>query len=248
MSKFALTQQQKAVRAEAAALAESILKPAYELYSKYPNQLDRFRATRPFYAKAVQAGFVKKMIPKAVGGASESWLDVAIALEEYYTVDASLTIHAVGTALGLLPLIIGGTPEQQKKYLAPFISGEGDHMASLTHSEPGGTANFLEKGGRGLGVTAKRVGDYYVVNGEKVRLRSCAGISVFWSLTLWVCSYGPQTVQAGMARAQHYPYYACDIRRLGVLRTPMLTLHTMSWSWRSRERSLLQMLPKHTKC
>jgi alkylation response protein AidB-like acyl-CoA dehydrogenase len=113
------------------------------------------------------------MIPKAVGGASESWLDVAIGLEEYYRVDASLTIHAVGTALGLLPLIIGGASEQQKKYLAPFISGEGDHLASLTHSEPGGTANFLEKGGKRLGVTAKEFGDSYIVKGEKVPLYPC---------------------------------------------------------------------------
>jgi alkylation response protein AidB-like acyl-CoA dehydrogenase len=125
------------------------------------------------------------MIPKAVGGASESWLDVAIALEEYYTVDASLTIHAVGTALGLLPLIIGGTPEQQKKYLAPFTSGEGEHLASLTRSEPGGTANFLETGGNGLGVTAKQVGDYYIVNGEKVSLRSYSGLAVSLLLTSW---------------------------------------------------------------
>ncbi|KAK0388990.1 hypothetical protein NLU13_2567 [Sarocladium strictum] len=175
MSKFALTEQQKVVRAEAAALAKNVLEPAYAAYSKYPDQLTRFRATRPFYAQAVQLGFVKKMIPKAVGGASESWVDVAIALEEYYKVDSSLTIHAVGTALGLLPLIIGGTPEQKKKWLAPFISGEGDHLASLTHSEPGGTANFLEKGGKGLGVTAKKVGDSYIVNGEKLWTTNSAG-------------------------------------------------------------------------
>ncbi|KIW13047.1 hypothetical protein PV08_08234 [Exophiala spinifera] len=175
MSQFALTERQKTVRAEAAALAKTFLEGAYESYSKYADQLARFRATRPFYAKAVKAGFVKKMLPKAIGGASESWLDVAICLEEYYRVDASLTIHAVGVALGLLPLIIGGTPEQQKKWCAPFISGEGDHLASLTHSEPGGTANFLEKGGKGLGVTAKKVGDFYIVNGEKLWTTNSAG-------------------------------------------------------------------------
>ncbi|GKZ31886.1 hypothetical protein AbraIFM66950_000822 [Aspergillus brasiliensis] len=73
----------------------------------------------------------------------------------------------VGTVLGLLPLILGGTAEHKEKFLAPFLSGEGDHLASLTHSEPGGTANHLEKGGKGLAVTARKEGDFYIVNGEK---------------------------------------------------------------------------------
>ncbi|KIV82545.1 hypothetical protein PV11_04647 [Exophiala sideris] len=175
MAQFALNERQKTAKAKAASLAKDILTPAYDIYSKHPDQLTRFRATRPFYAKAVQAGMVQAMIPQADGGSSASWVDVAIALEEYYRVDASITIHAVSTALGLLPLMIGGTPEQKKKYFAPFINGEGDHLASLTHSEPGGTANFLEKGGKGLGVTAKKVGDQYIINGEKLWTTNSAG-------------------------------------------------------------------------
>jgi len=227
MAQFALTERQMAVRAEAAALAKTILEPAFQTYSKYPDQLARFRATKPAYEKAVKAGIVQKMIPKALGGASESWLDVAICLEEYYAVDASLTVHAVGTALGLLPLIVGGTPEQQKKYLAPFISGEGDHLASLTHSEPGGTANFLEKGGKGLGVTAKKVGDFYIVNGEKVRLVAprCPHRVSLTDL-VGAGSYGRPTVPAGMARARRCPCCAYDTLRLAARRIPTSTRQT----------------------
>jgi alkylation response protein AidB-like acyl-CoA dehydrogenase len=53
--------------------------------------------------------------------------------------------------------------------LKPFLSGEGEPLASLVHSEPGGTANYLEKGGKGLQTTARKEGDDWIVNGDKVR-------------------------------------------------------------------------------
>ncbi|KAF5244822.1 hypothetical protein FANTH_7589 [Fusarium anthophilum] len=167
MVHFSLTESQKLLRAKAAKVAREVLGSAYPVYSKFPDQIDRFRATRPFYAQLARAGLLKALIPKSDGGEAESLLESAFILEELYAVDSSITIHLVGTALGLLPLLLGGKPEQKKRFLPPFISGEGDYLASLTHSEPGGTANHLEKGGKGLGVTARKEGVFYIVNGEK---------------------------------------------------------------------------------
>lgn len=168
MVHFQLSESQANLRAEAAKAAGTILNGAYADYSRYPDQLSRFRATRPYYAKLVQDGWLKKMIPTSAGGSCQSWFDLGLIVEELHAVDASLSIHLVGSVLGLLPILLAGTPAQKEKFLKPFLSGEGDHLASLTHSEPGGTANHLEKGGKGLGVTAKKEGDYYIVNGEKV--------------------------------------------------------------------------------
>jgi alkylation response protein AidB-like acyl-CoA dehydrogenase len=78
-------------------------------------------------------------------------------------------ISVLDTGFSLLPLILGGSPEQQKKYLQPFIACDGEPLCSLTHSEPDGTTNWLENGGKGLGVKARREGDFYIVNGKKVR-------------------------------------------------------------------------------
>ncbi|GKZ16499.1 hypothetical protein AbraIFM66951_000273 [Aspergillus brasiliensis] len=124
MVHFELTSHQKAIKDKASTISQEILSPAYANYSTHPDQLSRFRATRPYYAKLMQTGILKALIPKSAGGTCED-----------------LSIHLVGTVLGLLPLIVGGTTEQKEKFLAPFLSGEGDHLASLTHSEPGGTAN-----------------------------------------------------------------------------------------------------------
>lgn len=168
MVSFTLDDRQEALVQEIREIGKNILCGACDVYSKHPDQLSRFRATQPFYEKLIKAGLLQLLIPTAVGGKSQSFLDTAIILEELHGVDSSIMIHAVGSALGLLPLILAGTPEQKEKELKPFLSGEGTPLASLAHSEPQGTANFLEKGGTGLGVSARKEGDSYLVNGEKV--------------------------------------------------------------------------------
>ena len=60
-----------------------------------------------------------------------------------------------------------GKPEH-KEFLAPFLSGEGEPLASMVFSEPGGVANYLEKGAPGLNTCARLEGDEWVLNGEKV--------------------------------------------------------------------------------
>lgn len=208
---FTLTEKQQVLRDAAVKIGKEILAPARNVYSRHHDQGARFQATLPFYQQLVKAGLVKAQIPVALGGSNESFLDSAITLEELYAVDSSLMVHVVGTGLGLLPLILGGTPEQQTKFLEPFLNCEGNPLASLTHSEPGGTANWLEKGGKGLGTTARKEDEYYIVNGEKVRsidfnapdFQSRADIR-------GTCSYGLPTVLVGMGRAQHFRASAAD--------------------------------------
>lgn len=104
-----------------------------------------------------------------LGGAGGALLDSAILVEEMYkSPGRSLALTIFGTGLGLSPLLIGGTPILHEEFLKPFLSGEGEPVASLVFSEPGGTANYLEKGGKGLATTARKEGDDWVVNGEKV--------------------------------------------------------------------------------
>lgn len=83
--------------------------------------------------------------------------------------DASVSLTIAATGLGLAPLIIAGNPDMWERFLPPFLSGEGEPLASLVHSEPGGTANWLENGGRGLQTTAYEKNGNWVVDGEKVR-------------------------------------------------------------------------------
>jgi nitroalkane oxidase len=168
MIDFTLTSEQKQIQQGSAAFASSVLANASKTYSQFSTQRERFESTRPLYRAAVQYQQIKAQIPVPLGGLNASLVDAAIALEEMYAADPSVTLTIAATGLGLTPLVLGGSSEQHEKFLKPFLSGEGEPLASLVHSEPEGTANWLEKGAKGLQTTARKDGDYWIINGEKV--------------------------------------------------------------------------------
>lgn len=170
MVEFSLNATQRALRKSAQAFARDVLAGAPSLYTQQPDQFSRFQATRPLYQAAVSGGLIKGQVPVALGGSSESLVDAALVVEELYAVEPAASLTILGTGLGLTPLILAGSSEQQEKLLKPFLSGTGDPLASFVHSEPAGTANWLEKGAAGLQTTARKVGDHWLINGEKVRI------------------------------------------------------------------------------
>ena len=95
-------------------------------------------------------------------------IEAAILVEEMYSVEPSASLTIFATGLGLTPLNLTGKPEH-REFLEPFLSGKGEPLASLVFSEPGGVANYLEKGAPGLNTTATLEGDDWVLNGGKVR-------------------------------------------------------------------------------
>lgn len=168
MIDFSLTKEQHVLRTGVRDFTQQVLKDAHKLYSQFPSQKNRFQAMRSIYRTAVQGGLVKGQIPSSLGGTSTSLIDAAIVVEELYAVDPSASLTILGTGLGLTPLILAGSAAQHEKFLYPFLNGEGEPLAAFVHSEPGGTANWLEKGAAGLQTTAWKEGNEWVVNGEKV--------------------------------------------------------------------------------
>jgi alkylation response protein AidB-like acyl-CoA dehydrogenase len=198
MIDFTLTDEQAQLRVGARDFAQNILAAAPAIYNQHPSQKTRFQSTRPIYRKAVEAGFIKGQIPAALGGSAGSLINAAILVEELYSVEPSASLTILGT--------IGGSPEQHERLLKPFLSGNGEPLASLVHSEPGGTANWLEKGAPGLQTTAKKEGEDWIINGDKVQCprhllaeQNCAFISADT-----MHSSGQLIVAAGMARVLTY--------------------------------------------
>jgi alkylation response protein AidB-like acyl-CoA dehydrogenase len=164
---FHLSPSEAGTRAAAAGFAQHVLKPAREEYLKFEQHHERFQATQSTYATAVKGGLLKGQISAAQGGSGGTLIEAAIMVEECYSVEPSAALTIFATGLGLTPLNIAGKPEHAE-FLAPFLSGEGAPLASLVFSEPGGVANALEKGARGFQTTAKREGDEWIINGEKM--------------------------------------------------------------------------------
>lgn len=141
---------------------------------KYQHHTERFQATRPIYHQAVAGGLIKGQIPPHLGGSGGSLIEAAILVEEMYSVEPAASLTIFSTGLGLTPMNLTGKPEH-KEFLAPFLSGEGEPLASMVFSEPGGVANYLEEGAPGLNTTATLEGDEWVLNGEKIWATNSAG-------------------------------------------------------------------------
>lgn len=171
---FHLSDSEAAVRAAASGFAQGALKPARDAYMAKTTCQERFQATKPVYEMATAGGMIRGQIAPSLGGAGGALTEAAILVEECYSVEPSAALTIFATGLGLTPFNLLQKPET-KEFLEPFLNGTGAPMASLVFSEPGGVANWLEKGAKGLNTTARLEGDEWVLNGEKIWATNCAG-------------------------------------------------------------------------
>jgi len=137
---FRLTSHQRALQLESRKFAADVLANARNA-ELLPTPEERFRATKPVYEAMVAAGFLRRCIPASAGGDNVGLIDLAIMVEELYSVNASVTLTMLGTVLGLLPILLGGTPEQAGRLLNPFLKKSGAPLAGFCSTEPGGSAN-----------------------------------------------------------------------------------------------------------
>ncbi|KAF2027277.1 acyl-CoA dehydrogenase NM domain-like protein [Setomelanomma holmii] len=168
-------EDRKELRANAHTFAKNVLSTAPSLYDGLATQTKRFQSTLPIYQAAVKAGLIRGQIPVPLGGTSGGMVDAAIVVEEFHAVELSTAITILGTGLGLLPLIIFGNEEQHEKFFKPFLNQDGEMLAGFAHSEPNGTANWLEKGAPGLQTTAYQDGGDWVINGDKLWTTNSGG-------------------------------------------------------------------------
>ena len=160
------------LRSEARDFASDVLSKVREVTDPLPTATERYRATRPFYRQMVEAGFLRRLVPQALGGDGTGASAVAVLAEELVAGDPGVALHLFSTGLGLTPLLRAGSPAQHAAFLPPFLAMSGTPIASLALTEPGGTANFAEPDPGtgeqvGLQTTARRDGDAWLIDGEK---------------------------------------------------------------------------------
>jgi nitroalkane oxidase len=172
---FTFTPQQRELQLECRKFAGDVLAGARHAES-LPTPEERFLATKPAYEAMIAAGFLRKCIPAPAGGENAGLVDMAILAEEFYSVNASVTLTMLGTVLGLLPILLGGTPEQCGRLLGPFLRKSGAPLAGFCSSEPGGSANAgSPPPGEGVRTTARLEGNSWVINGRKRWVSSATG-------------------------------------------------------------------------
>lgn len=109
-----------------------------------------------------ELGILGICIPQKYGGQGFDYITLGLVCEELEAMDTSLrVIMSVHMGLNSLALLQWGTEEQKQKFLAPQAQGKKYAMFGLT--EPGVGSDVVS-----MASTAKRDGDSYVVNGEKM--------------------------------------------------------------------------------
>lgn len=109
-----------------------------------------------------ELGLLGICLPVRYGGAGMDYISLGLACEELERVDTSLrVIMSVHVGLNSMALFQWGTEEQKQKYLAPQARGE--KIATYGLTEPGAGSDAA-----GIRTTARRRGDVYVLNGEKM--------------------------------------------------------------------------------
>jgi len=101
-------------------------------------------------------------IPEEYGGAGFDYISLGLVCEELEAVDTFMrVVMSVHTGLNCLTLYTWGSDEQKRKYLVPQARGE--KIATYGLTEPGAGSDVV-----GARSTARREGDEWVLNGEKM--------------------------------------------------------------------------------
>jgi acyl-CoA dehydrogenase len=116
-----------------------------------------------FHRAIADAGFLGIAMPSEVGGAGLGITEAAILMQTVAAsgggIAAASSIHM--NIFGLHPVVVFGTPEQQRRWLPPLIAGE--QKACFGVTEPDAGLNTLK-----LKTRAVRDGGHYVVHGQKI--------------------------------------------------------------------------------
>jgi alkylation response protein AidB-like acyl-CoA dehydrogenase len=136
------------------------------LCAKFPGEywrkLDRERGYPTAFVEALtQAGFLAALIPEQYGGSGLTMRAAAAIMEEIQATGCNgAACHAQMYTMGTI--LRHGNDAQKKKYLPKIASGE-LRLQAFGVTEPTSGTDTLS-----LRTTAKRDGDGYVINGQKI--------------------------------------------------------------------------------
>ncbi|SEG90841.1 Acyl-CoA dehydrogenase [Thermomonospora echinospora] len=113
-------------------------------------------------------------VPESYGGAGADALATVIVIEEVARVCASSSLIPAVNKLGTVPVLLSGSEELKKKYLAPVARGEAMFSYALSEPEAGSDAASMK-------TRAVRDGDHWVLNGVKMWITN-AGVSEYYTV------------------------------------------------------------------
>ena len=153
---FSLSQEHQMTQKMVRDFAQKEIAPVIKEY-------DRKQEPIPFALKRMgELGILGLPFPVRYGGAGMDYIAWGLACEELEAVDTSLrVVMSVHTGLCGMTVFQWGTEDQKQKFLVPLASGE--KIGCGVFTEPGMGSDVAA-----MRTSAKRDGDTYILNGEKM--------------------------------------------------------------------------------
>lgn len=164
---FTLSEEQTRWRALARAFAEEVIAPDVLRRDRLPSASERI--PWDWIREADKRGFRTLGVPKAFGGAGADILTMCLVGEELAVGDLGFAVimdqcwkmaHILADAM---------TPEQQQKFIPPFVA-DPEATLAIGFTEPGAGSDhqgYYDSPDIDFRTTAVREGDRYVINGTK---------------------------------------------------------------------------------
>ncbi|MCX5591772.1 acyl-CoA dehydrogenase family protein [Alcaligenes endophyticus] len=151
---FALTSEQSQIQALAQEFARDEILPLAvqaDRTAQFPLQIHR---------QALELGLLNTSLPSHLGGPGLGALELVLITEALCHACLGIGTALCINALASEPLLLAGTPEQQKKYLGRLTDGA---MASFALTEPAAGSDVA-----GIRSRAQRVSGGYSLSGSKI--------------------------------------------------------------------------------
>ena len=168
MSDYLLTPQQRALRDE----ARIFVRQGVTRQLLLDMDAEKIHYPREYIEKLAARHLLGLRFPTEWGGRGLDWANEVLVLEEIGVLGASLACLFSLTSIVGEAINCFGTGEQKEKYLKPIISGKMTVAEALT--EPRGGSDFF-----GATATLKRLGDFYILNGQKRFIVGAEGADLF---------------------------------------------------------------------
>ena len=116
---------------------------------------------REVYKKLGEMGFIGSHLPVEYGGSGGDFVGKCLLSEEISKVSAGFEMSMdLSGVIYANPINQFGTEEQKQKYLPPVLGG--DKMGAWALTEPNAGSDVLS-----IRTTARREGEYFIINGSK---------------------------------------------------------------------------------
>ena len=151
---YSFTEEQKMIRDLARQIADEKIRPVAAEYD------EKEEFPWPILKVIAESDLAGIYIEEEYGGTGGGVTELCIATEEFSKACGGMAVSYAATALGAYPIILYGSEEQKNKYLPDIAKGKKLAAFGLTEAGAGSDAGAVS-------TTAKKEGDYYILDGVK---------------------------------------------------------------------------------